>query len=330
MSDDTKSASSRNPITCTGISTIFRLPSRGEIQACWELCRLHNNMGFWVIWAPTVWSISMVYHAQQEIKAITAIGRIAAYIPLCLGIKSLIMTIDDILDSDIDRLVIRTKLRPLPREAISIERAWLFFSLQTIFGLCLAFKFLSTAASLMISMTVWPLYIIYPTCKRWTSFAPVVLGVMFKVGVFMGWADLTIDGSISWNILTPVYLSACLWTITYETVYQHEDKLDDARIGINSLALLLGKYTKVACSFTAIGFILLLSYGGALNDQGPIFFSTVLLAAIILIPKLLSTNLDHPFECQQFFLRSRSVGLVIVIGFVVDAVYHRVANGIPL
>lgn len=43
---------------------------------------------------------------------------------------------------------------------------------------------------------------------------------MFKVGVFMGWADLN-RGDISWAVLVPTYIGACCWTITYETIYQH-------------------------------------------------------------------------------------------------------------
>ncbi|KAJ6584250.1 hypothetical protein B0H10DRAFT_2234539 [Mycena sp. CBHHK59/15] len=71
-------------------------------------------------------------------------------------------------------------------------------------------------------MAVWPLYIIYPTCKRWTNLAPIPLGFMFKIGIFMGWSDLSVDRTIPWNTLIPIYLGACLWTITYETVYQHQ------------------------------------------------------------------------------------------------------------
>lgn len=56
------------------------------------------------------------------------------------------MTIDDLLDYDIDALVERTKDRALPRGAISIVRAWLFFGLQVISGLYLATTTLSTTA----------------------------------------------------------------------------------------------------------------------------------------------------------------------------------------
>ena len=89
--------------------------------------------------------------------------RAAIYFSLCIGIKCLaslfylfsykpsnlssqIMTIDDILDYDIDANVERTKNRALPRGAISIERAWLFFALQVVIGVSLAYKLLSPDA----------------------------------------------------------------------------------------------------------------------------------------------------------------------------------------
>lgn len=56
------------------------------------------------------------------------------------------MTIDDILDSDFDGLVERTKLRPLPRGAITLERACIFFLCQVVVGVILAEIFLSPTA----------------------------------------------------------------------------------------------------------------------------------------------------------------------------------------
>ncbi len=56
------------------------------------------------------------------------------------------MTIDDILDYDIDANVERTKKRALPRGAISIERAWLFFAMQVVVGVAVAYKVLSSDA----------------------------------------------------------------------------------------------------------------------------------------------------------------------------------------
>ncbi|KAJ7740582.1 UbiA prenyltransferase [Mycena metata] len=308
---------------------LLALPTSTELQACWELCRLHNNIGFWVVWLPTAWSIAMVYRAQPELSATDALIRAAVYVPLCFGVKSLIMTIDDLLDYDIDALVKRTKTRAIPRGAISLERAWLFFAIQVVLGVHLAFATLSTNA-LYASMAVWPLYIIYPTCKRWTNLAPVPLGLMFTVGIFMGWSDLSVDGTVPWSTLAPVYIGACLWTLTYETIYQHQDKLDDMNIGINSPALLCREYTIPITTVTALGFFGLLTYGGILNNQGLPFFASVTVAGVRLLKALLRTDIDCPGDCQDLFLGTPRIGQIILGGFVADAVLHRLTEGVAL
>ncbi|KAJ6595472.1 UbiA prenyltransferase [Mycena sp. CBHHK59/15] len=282
---------------------VFSLPTATELQGCWELCRLHNNIGFWVVWLPTSWSIAMVYRAQPALSGYEALLRAAVYVPLCFGVKSLIMTIDDLLDYDIDKLV------------------------ELVLGVYLAVTTLSRTA-LYTSMAVWPLYIIYPTCKRWTNLAPIPLGLMFKVGIFMGWSDLSIDRTIPWNTLIPIYLGACLWTITYETVYQHQDKIDDLKIGIHSPALLCGEYTIPICLTTALGFLGLLTYGGMLNNQGIPFYVSVVVVGLMLLTALLRTDVDCPGDCKRLFLGTPLLGQVILAGLVMDAVLHRLKEGV--
>ncbi|KAJ7612018.1 UbiA prenyltransferase family [Mycena polygramma] len=205
------------------------------------------------------------------------------------------MTIDDLLDYDVDILVERTKSRPIPRGAISMHRAWLFFCIQVIIVIYSALAFLSSTA-LYISAAVFPLDIIYPTCKtcnqsafygkslRWTNLAPIPLGLMFKVGVFMGWADVSPDGSVPWLTLAPVYIGACLWTMTYETVYQHQDKFDDIKIGLNSPALLFGENTIPVCTLFSAGFLSMATYGAIQNGQGLPVYVGLLVTGVRVLP----------------------------------------------
>ncbi|KAJ7031630.1 UbiA prenyltransferase [Mycena alexandri] len=304
------------------LKILFAFPTTTELRACYELCRLGNNIGFWVVWLPTAWSIAMAYKAQPELSVTIALLRAALYVPLSFGVKSLIMTIDDLLDYDIDAVVERTKERAIPRGAISLNRAWLFFALQVVVGVYLAFRILNPT-SLYTAMTVWPLYIIYPTCKRWTNIAPIPLGLMFSVGIFMGWSDVSVDGAVPWNILAPVYLAACFWTWSYETVYQHQDKADDVKIGVNSAALLCGQHTIRICTATAVGFMGAFAYGGILNGQGILFYVGVAAAGFVLIRGLLRTDVDCPAECKEFFLTTPLVGQLVLVGCVADAAVHR-------
>ncbi|KAJ7861239.1 UbiA prenyltransferase [Mycena olivaceomarginata] len=254
----------------------------------------------------------MAYHARLEILGTDTLIKGAIYVPLCVGMKSLIMTIDDILDRDVDGLVARTKGRALSRGAISLERIYLAIN-------CLG------ETSLYISMTVWPLYIIYPTCKRWTYLAPIPLGVMFNVGIFMGWADLNRDGNIPWKILVPIYIGTCCWTVKYETDIQ-----DDVTIGLKSMAILFGKYTIPLCTLTGSSFIALLVYGGVLNGQGVPFFYSVAVSGLILLLSLWGTDVDNPESCKAFFLRTPLLGQIILCGFIWDAVAHRLEERLGL
>ncbi len=85
---------------------------------------------------------------------------------------------------------------------------------------------------------------------------------MFNIGIYMGWADLTPDSVISYHTLTAAYLGVTMWTITYETVYQHQDKVDDVKIGMKSLAILCDRHKIQICSATTVGFTALMSWVG--------------------------------------------------------------------
>ncbi|KAF9565732.1 hypothetical protein CPC08DRAFT_733902 [Agrocybe pediades] len=283
--------------------SLFSVPSAEELQACWELCRLQNGMGSF--------SIAMAYQAEEKISAVRALLCALKYVALCTGVKSLV---------NIDCLVERTKNRALSRGSISLERAWAFFCFQVIVGVVLAFASLSPK-SLCISALVCPLFVIYPTCKRWTNFAPVPLAIV-NVGMFMGWADLSAQTGrdIPWNILVPMYIGTCFWTITYE---KHQNKVDDVKIGIHSLALFLGKQTKPVCMVSAACFFILMAYGGMMNGNGVCFFGGILLAGTRLFSLLSRTDVDKPRDCLKFFLDTVNVGKILLVGNTVNGYGFR-------
>jgi 4-hydroxybenzoate polyprenyltransferase len=54
----------------------------------------------------------------------------------------------------------------------------------------------------------------------------------------MGWAAT--HGSMNYAILAPLYLSGVTWTLVYDTIYAHQDKHDDAKLGLHTTALSFG------------------------------------------------------------------------------------------
>ena len=105
----------------------------------------------------------------------------------------------------------------------------------------------------------------YPLFKRVTYWPQLILGLTFNWGALMGWTAIT--GSIS---LSPIllYLLGIFWTLGYDTIYAHQDREDDALIGVKSSALFLGDKTKlflVAFYGTTLSGLLAI---GLLNNQG--------------------------------------------------------------
>ena len=47
-------------------------------------------------------------------------------------------------------------------------------------------------------------------------------------------------GSCAWPVVLPLYTAALSWTVVYDTLYAHQDKHDDARLGLRSTALTFG------------------------------------------------------------------------------------------
>ncbi|KAH8830715.1 UbiA prenyltransferase family-domain-containing protein [Flagelloscypha sp. PMI_526] len=185
-------------------------------------------------------------------------------------------TINDMWDRTLDKAVDRTKNRPLARGDITIPQAWTFLAAQLGVGLAVLlqlnwYSILLGAASLSVVS-------IYPFMKRITYWPQAVLGIAFNWGTMLGWS--AVANSVAWEVCLPLYAGGIAWTLVYDSIYAHQDKVDDVKVGIRSTALLFGDNTRpilAALSTTSLG---LISFSGYLNSQGPLFYGGMTLAAI--------------------------------------------------
>ena len=152
-------------------------------------------------------------------------------------------TWNDIIDRDLDARVKRTMSRPLPAGAVTVRQAWIWIAVQVGAGFAILMTFNLTAIVLGI-LSLLPA-VAYPFAKRFTWWPQLALGIAFNWGALLAWAAHA--GSLGAAPFL-LYLAGILWTLFYDTIYAHQDKEDDALIGIRSTARLLGRSTKSGCS----------------------------------------------------------------------------------
>src|SRR3954471_6387562 len=197
-----------------------------------RLARLDRPIGTWLLLFPCWWGLALAGSRDLLLYALFAVGAVVMRGAGC--------TINDIIDRDLDGRVARTADRPLPSGAVTLTGAFAFLALELLLGLAI----LLLLRPLAIWLGVLSLVIVatYPLMKRVTWWPQIFLGLAFNWGVLMGWATVRENLAPAPLLL---YLAGIFWTLGYDTIYAHQDKEDDASIGIKSTALKLGAQSRL-------------------------------------------------------------------------------------
>lgn len=224
-------------------------------------------------------------------------------------------TINDLWDRDFDGKVERTKIRPIAAGAVTVKQGILFTGLQM---LCAASTLLAfNQYTILLTMSSLSLVVTYPLMKRITYWPQVVLGLAFNYGALVGWSAMM--GSVDWNVCAPLYAGGVAWTLTYDTIYAHQDKKDDVIAGVKSTALRFGEKTPQWLAGFSSAFVGLTALAGYMNGQGlPFYLISVGGAAAHLAWQLRTVNYDDPKSCWQKFRSNHQTGAIVWSGIVAD------------
>ena len=134
---------------------------------------------------------------------------------------------------------------------------------------------------------------------------------------WVGWAAHT--GGLSWPPVA-LYAAGIVWTLFYDTIYAHQDKEDDALIGVKSTARLFGAATaKWLFAFLALTVSLLaIAVIGALAPAGEPGALVIVLAGCWgvgwhLAWQMRQLKIDDPATCLRLFRANRETGLILVL-----------------
>jgi 4-hydroxybenzoate polyprenyltransferase len=270
-----------------------------------RLARLDRPIGTWLLLFPAWWGIALAAEGWPHL------GLIALFALGAVAMRGAGCTLNDIADRHYDARVARTRLRPLPSGAVTVWQAAAFMALQLAIGAAVLLSL--NRASVLLGIAVLGLIATYPFMKRITYWPQLFLGLNFNWGALIGWAAVT--GSLAWPALL-LYLGGVFWTLGYDTIYAHQDKEDDVRIGVKSSAIALGSRTRPwLFAFYAAAALLWASAGSAAG-QGALFYLGLGLAAMQLAWQAAQVDIDDPADCLAKFRSNRLVGWLLLGGIV--------------
>jgi 4-hydroxybenzoate polyprenyltransferase len=277
-----------------------------------RLARADRPIGAWLLLLPCWWSTALAAVAAGDrlpdirLLALFAIG---AFVMRGAG-----CTWNDILDRDLDARVERTRSRPIPSGQISVRAAFGFLAALSLVGLVVLVQMNPFAIATGIASLA--IVALYPLAKRVTYWPQSVLGLAFSWGALMGWA--AVFGRLDPPALV-LYAGTILWVIGYDTIYAHQDRDDDAIVGVRSTALLFGPRTRAALAGFYAGAVLLIGLAGFMADARWPFALGLLAYAAHLVWQVRRLDIDDPEICLMLFRANRDAGLLLFAGLVLDA-----------
>lgn len=258
------------------------------------LMRLNKPTGFLLLFWPCSWG--MAYNLNFLPISSQWFYYLFLFFAGSILMRSAGCIYNDIVDKEIDKKVERTKNRPLATGKINLRNAWILILILCFLSLIILFQF--NNKTILFGLSVIIIVLLYPFAKRFTYWPQLILGIVFNFGIILSWLSLN-ENFITGIIL--LYLSGIMWTVGYDTIYALQDVVDDKKIGVKSLALLLDKktYQFLYIIYTAQIFLLIFSLLLASNFSAILFLLSI--PYLLILRKIyLMKNLKNYLEVFQF------------------------------
>ncbi|WP_372612464.1 4-hydroxybenzoate octaprenyltransferase [Aquicoccus sp.] len=277
-----------------------------------RLSRADRPIGTWLLLLPCWWGLllAMLHDGQArwfDLWVFVSCG-LGAWLMRGAG-----CTWNDITDRDIDGLVERTRSRPIPSGQVSVKMALAWMMAQALLAFAILLTFPVNAILLGI-LALAPVAV-YPFAKRFTWWPQIFLGLAFNWGALLAWTAHT--GVLETPAII-LYLAGISWTLFYDTIYAHQDKEDDALIGVKSTARLFGIRTPVWLRRFLVGAVSLMGLAiiSAMVEQrgNPVALLVALSGACVMgwhmVWQIRMLDLDDNDRLLMLFRSNRDTGLI--------------------
>lgn len=278
-----------------------------------RLSRADRPIGTWLLLIPCLWGIALA-------AAIDSFRLWDAWLGISCAAGAFLMrgagcTWNDITDRKIDAQVARTRSRPIPSGQVSLRQAVVWMVAQAVVAALILFTYNGLAIGLGVASLA--LVAIYPFAKRFTWWPQVFLGLAFNWGALLAWAAHA--GSVA-PAAVALYASGIAWTLFYDTIYAHQDREDDALIGVKSTARLFGTESGWWLKMFLVATVVLMSLAvmlALLPARNPlqlvVGLGGVWAFGWHMARQMARLNVDDPASCLAEFRSNRDAGLIAAL-----------------
>ncbi len=274
-----------------------------RIDAYERLLRLDKPIGTLLLLWPTLWAVWLASRGMPsiEILAIFCVGT--------LLMRSAGCAVNDFFDRGFDRHVARTRDRPLAAGEIRPAEALVLGAVLAgaAFGLVLMLNQLA----LLLSFVALGIAITYPLAKRFFALPQLYLGVAFGFGIPMAYAAVQNRLPTECWVLLAANVG---YAFAYDTEYAMVDREDDAKIGMRTSALTLGRYDVAGVMLGYAGMLALLAWVGVMARLGWTYYAGLAAAAALMAYHFRLIRERSREACFKAFRQNNWIGAAIFAG----------------
>jgi len=285
-----------------------------NIKLIIELTRLNKPIGFMLLFWPCLWGLTLSYNFNLPLNIFFFYGLL--FFSGSVLMRSAGCIVNDISDKNFDKLVERTKNRPIASGKISIRLAIIYATILCAIAFVVLINF--NKFTILMALISMPLAFSYPLMKRFTYWPQLFLGITFNYGLVLAWISIKNDISI---IPIMLYLGAIFWTLGYDTIYGYQDIKDDEIIGVKSTSIKFKNNPKKFVLICYLTFIAALILIGVLMKFNLFYFLFLIIPFFQLIfSQIYKLNVKDPLNCLDKFKSNNFLGLIIFINLLIGKI----------
>ena len=268
--------------------------------------RYDKPHGILLLYFPCIWGINL-----NDVNTTNDILLYIIFFIGACGMRALGCLWNDFNDKDFDIKVKRTKSRLIASKKITNKTIVIFCFINGCIG-SVPLYFIPIN-SIITSLSILPIIIIYPFMKRFTWWPQLWLGICFNWGVLVGFS--VYDYNLFNLELILFYVGSVFFTIGYDTIYGFQDIKDDEKIGIKSTSI---KFKSNAKLFLFIIYFIAFSFWTSslvLLHNSILTLAIFIFLCLLILIKVLLTNTKEPNECKKTFIYNSyfSLGVIFVL-----------------